>query len=71
MSIQKCTYIGSDPKFAKGIFKTALWDYFDIKNGTVKLQFDDLALGTLAHNWHEVPLQDVVIEFQRFEDDQN
>jgi hypothetical protein len=60
--ISRARYLGSDPKFQKALFKTAIWDFFDIVKGTIKLQFDDLKLEELAHGWHEVPLDDVVIE---------
>lgn len=63
MGIQRAVYVGSDPKYACAIFKSAIWDFFDVIKGTVKLQFDDVALGTLAYNWYEFPLCDVVIEF--------
>lgn len=69
MSI-RCVYIGNDPQYENAIFETAIWDFFNIVKGTVKLQFDNLRLRHLAHGWHEVPLCDVMIKtgFEEYDD---
>lgn len=59
-----CIYLGDvigDPQYDHLIFKTAIWDDFDIVKGTIKVQFDDVKLAE-AFKWTELPVCDVKLE---------
>lgn len=61
MASLKCVYVGTDPMFVSCRLKSALWDQFDVVKGTVRIQFDDLALAPFCYGRHEVLLSDVIL----------